>query len=391
MIELAIKSKCTGCSACCDACPQNAISMEYDEEGFLFPHINEALCCKCGLCQKTCPTLSEAFDFKAPLSIYAGWSEDKKMLKNSTSGGIFMSLCREVFSQSGVVFGAAFDDALKLSHKSAFSENEALSMQGSKYIQSNVSGAYKEAKGCLDENKLVLFSGTPCQIDGLYHYLKKPYENLITCEILCHGVGSTAFFEDVISENEKVNSSKAVDVKFRDKQKGWEDSQFKITFENGKTVSQFSYYSTFGYPFSLGYSNREFCSECRYSSPQRIADITLGDYSASDKNKYSKEKRKNGISIILVSTEKGMHFLESVKGLSLEEKEASLVGESNPALRKRKNDTKKRNHFFEVYKNEGYEAVKNTYATPPKNTVTRFKYRRQINFVYSLLKKLKLK
>ena len=92
MVELAIKSMCTGCSACCDACPQNAISMEYDEEGFLFPHINKELCCECGLCQKTCPTLSEAFDFKAPLSIYAGWSEDKKMLKSSTSGGIFIPL-----------------------------------------------------------------------------------------------------------------------------------------------------------------------------------------------------------------------------------------------------------------------------------------------------------
>lgn len=391
MVELAIKSKCTGCSACCDACPQNAISMKYDEEGFLFPHISEELCCKCGLCQKACPTLSEGFDFKAPLSIYAGWSDDEKMLKNSTSGGIFMSLCRQVFERSGVVFGATFDDALKLSHKSAFNEKDALSMQGSKYIQSNASGAYKEARKYLDENKIVLFSGTPCQIDGLFHYLKKPYENLITCEILCHGVGSTAFFEDVISENEKVNGSKAVEVKFRDKQKGWEDSQFKITFENGKAVSQFSYYSTFGYPFSLGYSNREYCSQCRYSSPKRIADITLGDYSASDKNKYSKEKRKNGISIILASTEKGKDFLKSVKGLALEEKEASLVGESNPALRKRQNDTAKRNHFFEIYKTKGYEAVKAAYATPSKDTVTRFKYRRQINFIYSLLKKLKLK
>lgn len=391
MVELAEKSKCTGCSACCDACPQNAISMKYDEEGFLFPNINEELCCECGLCRKICPTLSEGFDFKSPLAIYAGWSEDKKMLKNSTSGGIFMSLCREVFEKSGVVFGASFDENLKLSHKSAFCEEEALSMQGSKYIQSDASGAYKEAKKHLDEKTLVLFSGTPCQIDGLLHYLKKPYDNLITCEILCHGVGSASFFEDVISENEKSAESKAVDVKFRDKKKGWEDSQFKITFENGKTSSQFSYYSTFGYPFSLGYSNRQYCSQCRYSSPKRIADITLGDYSASDKSEYSKEKRKNGISIILVSTEKGKAFLQSAKGLVLEEKDASLVGESNPALRKRQNDTAKRNHFFEIYKTQGYEAVKTAYATPPKQTVTRFKYRRQINFIYSLLKKLKIK
>ena len=391
MIELAIKSQCMGCSACCDACPQNAISMKYDEEGFLFPHINEALCCECGLCQKTCPTLSGDSAFKSPISIYAGWSDDKKMLKNSTSGGIFMSLCRLVFEKSGVVFGASFDSALKLSHKSAFNEKDAVSMQGSKYIQSNASGAYKEAKRYLNENKLVLFSGTPCQIDGLLHYLKKPYENLITCEILCHGVASTAFFEDVVSEEEKANGSKAVDVKFRDKQKGWEDSHFKIIFENGKTASQFSYYSTFGYPFSLGYSNREYCSQCRYSSPERIADITLGDYSAGDKSKYSKEKRKNGISIILASTEKGKAFLSSVKALTLEEKDASLVGESNPALRKRKNDTAKRNHFFEIYKTKGYKAVKMAYATPSKNTITRFRYRRQINCIYSLLRKLKLK
>ncbi len=391
MIELANKSKCTGCSACCDVCPKNAISMEYDEYGFLYPHINQELCCECKLCEKICPSKSVETDFKSPLSIYAGWSEDSKILKNSTSGGIFMSLCREVFSKSGAVFGAAFDENLKLSHKVAYTEQDAVCMQGSKYIQSNTSGAYQKAKKLLDGDKLVLFSGTPCQIDGLYHFLKKPYENLITCEVLCHGVGSTTFFEEVISENEKNICSKAIDVKFRDKHKGWEDSLFKISFENGKVLSQFSYYSTFGFPFSLGYVNREYCSECKYSSPKRTADITLGDYSAIDKNKYSRKQRKNGISIILVSTEKGKRFLESVNGIVLEEKIPDLFGESNPALRKRKNDVTKRNSFFEIYKNNGYQTVKSMFATPSKQTITRFKYRKQLNFAYNILKKLKLK
>ena len=220
----------------------------------------------------------------------------------------------------------------------------------------------------------------------------KTYENLITCEVLCHGVGSTKFFEDVIKDYQLSNNSKVKNVLFRDKKGGWEDSYFTVFFENGKRKSSPSYYNTFGYPFSRGYISRESCLNCKYSSEMRVADITLGDYAGKDKNHYSSKQKKMGISLVLASTEKGKKVLKELEAtVEFDEKDILKISESNPALRQKAHNERKRNKFFDVYLNDGYDSVKLRCATPSKEIVFRHKYRRQINFVYNILKKLKLK
>ena len=392
MIKLADKFQCTGCSACSNVCPQNAMKMQYDEQGFLFSEVDNDRCCDCGKCSKVCPVLQNDTNCHTPIGFWAAWSKDCKTLKSSTSGGMFMSLSRYVFARNGAVFGALFDKEMHLVHGVAFNECEAWAMQGSKYIQSNIGSAYKRAKELLNSQTLVMFTGTPCQIEGLYKYLGKTYENLITCEVLCHGVGSTKFFEDVIKDYQLSNNSKVKNVLFRDKKGGWEDSYFTVFFENGKRKSSPSYYNTFGYPFSCGYISRESCLNCKYSSEMRVADITLGDYAGKDKNHYSSKQKKKGISLVLASTEKGKKVLKELEAtVEFDEKDILKISESNPALRQKAHNERKRNKFFDVYLNDGYDSVKLRCATPSKEIVFRHKYRRQINFVYNILKKLKLK
>ena len=392
MIELADRTVCTGSMACANVCSLNAISVKYDEQGFIYPEVDNALCRLCGKCVNVCAALQGASELKEPIGFWAGWTKDKVMQKKSTSGGLFMSLCRYVFSLDGVVFGARFDEQLKVFHGVAYNEQQAGSMHGSKYIQSNVADSYRKAGELLKEGKTVLFTGTPCQIDGLYKVLNGDHDNLITCEVLCHGVGSTRYFEDVIADLESEYKSKAINVKFRHKLRGWEDSCFSITFENGKRFLAPSYYNAFGYPFSLGHICRESCFSCGYSAPNRVADITLGDYSAKDKEKYTKAQKDLGISLILASTDKGKKVLEGMcDSLVLDPKPIQQVAVSNPALKPRNKDKTVRSEFFSLYAEKGFHAVKMRYGMPDKKTVFRFKHRRQIAFIYNLLKKLHLK
>lgn len=389
MIKLAGEAECTGCSACFNICPTGSIEMKYDEQGFLFPFIDRQQCCACGKCMDICPVLQDAVNYHTPVGFWAAWSKDMKTLRSSTSGGMFLSLSRYVFSHNGAVAGVRFDKDMHLIHDIAYSESEACAMQGSKYIQSNVGHAYRKVKKLLNSQVLVMFTGTPCQIDGLYSYLGKEYENLITCEVLCHGVGSTKFFEDVIKDYQSGSSSEAEYVLFRDKKHGWEDSSFTIGFLNGRRKSLPSYYNTFGYPFSRGQISRLSCLNCKYSSTNRVADITLGDYAGKDKEQYSSKQRKMGISLVLASTEKGRRILEGLEDTVVyDKKDIADISESNPALRKRNHSKERRNEFFDIYLKEGYDAVKMKFASPSREVVLRYKYRRQINAVYNILKKI---
>ena len=198
----ALKSSCCGCSACKSICPRTAISMEYDNEGFLYPRINESLCIKCGLCKKACPIFSRGKSFD-PIRAYACYAKADKIRLNSSSGGVFSILAKKIIENNGVVFGAAsqfIDIGYHVKHISVDNMEDLEQLRGSKYVQSDMNICYSRVREFLTRGILVLFSGTPCQIAGLRSFLGKTYKNLITISVICHGVAPTRVIDRYISE-----------------------------------------------------------------------------------------------------------------------------------------------------------------------------------------------
>lgn len=247
------KSNCCGCSSCVQACPKKCLEMQEDEEGFLYPHKNVQKCIDCGLCKKVCP-IKQKFGKCEAKEIFAVKNEIDEERSNSSSGGFFICLAKFVLSQKGVVFGAVFDTDFEVHHVAAKSMEEISGMQGSKYVQSRIENTYNDALAYLKEGRLVLFTGTPCQIKGLHAFLKnKQYPNLLTMAFLCHGVPSPGVWRRYLSESfDELNkrlltddSSKnvvgysvntafhAYDINFRDKQIKWLE---KIPFCNSQKV-----------------------------------------------------------------------------------------------------------------------------------------------------------
>jgi coenzyme F420-reducing hydrogenase beta subunit len=179
---------CTGCSACRDQCPQQAVEMREDREGFLFPAVDESKCNQCGCCVKICPvkTVVPVETIDEP-TVYAAWTRDRELLRESTSGGAFSEIARVILDRGGVVFGAAYDEHMIVRHIAVESWDGLCRLRGSKYVQSDVGDSYQLARDYLDAGRAVLYSGTPCQVAGMYAAIGKDYANLLTCDLICHG------------------------------------------------------------------------------------------------------------------------------------------------------------------------------------------------------------
>lgn len=391
MPELADEFQCTGCSACAAICPNEAIEMEYNHEGFIFPKIITTKCCDCRMCEKICPILNSRKISQKEYNIYLAGIKDKKIRKKSTSGGVFTGIAQFVFSHNGLVVGAQFDQRMVLKHVIAESEKEINMMRGSKYIQSEVKDVYALVKKELDNNRMILFTGTPCQIDGLLHFLEKAYDNLITCDVLCHGVASSRFFYDAIKWYEKEQGSKVTNIYFRDKRKSWEKSEFRVEFINGKALHFPSYLNEFGYPFSHRLCCRKSCFKCKYSSTERISDISIGDYTGTDKNKYSYFDRHSGLSLVIVSSLKGKEVISALSNTVDIEAKSREICKTNPALRNRDDSLRERNLFFSTYNEKGFDFVRKSYATPTKEEILRFKYGKLLNVIHNILVKLNIR
>ena len=275
------KSQCCGCGACYEICPKGAIKMMPDEFGCLYPIIDDNLCIECGLCIKTCnygKKIKESFK-----DTYVAVSTSTN-IDMSASGGVFAALAKEMISQGGCVCGCAMvyeENKLIAKHICISSENDLYKLLGSKYVQSDTSDIYRVVEEKLQKNISVLFSGTPCQISGLYGYLKKEYKNLFTIDIVCHGVPSLKFFNDYISFIEKKEKNKIVEFKFRDKTEGWKLYASKVScLNNGKYIKEYfePYKSSYYQMFLNGYTYRDSCYSCPYAGENRQANITIGDF-----------------------------------------------------------------------------------------------------------------
>lgn len=307
---------CYGCHACQQICPHNAITMQANEEGFLYPRIDERKCTDCSLCEKVCPTqeinLTSAFH-EVPKYVYALWNKNLRERLESTSGGAFFLLATKVIEKGGIVYGVDYNDELMACHKRINDLESLKLLRGSKYIQSDINTTYKQAKEDLKVGNTVLFSGTPCQIAGLKLFLRKEYQNLITIDLVCHGTPSPMIFKEHIKYLEKKYGDKIIDFKFRAKKRsGWR-SYAKYIFKQVRSISFFWGMDYYCHAFHEGYFNRESCFTCQFSRANRIGDITLSDFWNGEN--YSKElrrQRKYGFNLVMCNTEAGQKLVDCI-------------------------------------------------------------------------------
>lgn len=303
------KYLCTGCGACKHICPVNAIQMEEDEEGFAFPRINENLCIHCDLCKKTCPTNKESKTKSMDQfpKVYAVRNKNKEVLKFSSSGGVFPILADFVINNNGCVAGCIFDENLKPIHVIVNDMKYLKKFQGSKYVQSDMGEIFPQIKQILENDILLLFTGTPCQVAGLKAYLGKEYENLITADLVCHGVPSYWVFQKYLNFLKKTKRGEISTYRFRDKAKnGWgSDGSYYLIKEN-KIYKKELYPERDYYYYLFEVNNsilRESCYQCNYTSIKREGDFTMADFWRIQEfhpEFYSKE----GVSMLMVNTEK---------------------------------------------------------------------------------------
>ena len=370
MITIFDKTNCCGCGACSNICPKSCITMQADEEGFLYPKINKKTCINCGLCEKTCPILNKPKTYQI-LQCYAAKHKNSKIKLKSSSGGIFTALAENILKEGGVVFGAAFDKDWNVRHTFCKNLNDLDKLRRSKYVQSDIGLTYRQTKDFLDKECKVLFTGTPCQIAALRNFLGKEYENLLTAELFCHGVPSPTVWQKFLEENTQKNRIKAID--FRHKRFGWNASFLNITYKNGVCLPKLPFYLKFlekaakgllirkMYKLSFCISNlyeRPACHECYFKGTDRLADFTLGDLWGKWPEIITKEDKKLGISALLVNTPKGQKYWEKIApSISFTELEIDKVIYFNPALNKPTVAHNKREDFFRRYKTENFNKL----------------------------------
>lgn len=366
MIDIVDKNSCSGCKACFNICPQNCIDMVVDEEGFWYPKVNEVKCVKCGLCEKVCPEINvyknEEF-YHEPLAL-AAWNKDNMKRKISSSGGIFTSIAEWIILNGGVVFGAGYDDSFDVIHKETDSLNGLRDLRGSKYVQSDINDTYKRAKGYLEGNRKVLFTGTPCQIAGLYKYLQKEYENLYTCDVVCHGVPSPKVFKRYKISLEDQYGSSIQRISFRHKKHGWKIYSVLLEFSNGTEYSKTLKEDPYMLGFLRNYYLRPSCYTCSYANIPRVADITLGDFWGVG-NKYPELDDDQGTSLLLVNSDKGKYMMEKcIGGIVVHECDLEHAIKHNPCIIKSGNEPELRREFFIEFNNKDFGYVSKKYMRP---------------------------
>lgn len=350
------KIDCCGCSVCEQKCPVNALSMQIDEEGFFYPVIDEKLCTNCGLCQNVCNNKSPV-DIEYDQKFYAVKGKNTADRMRSRSGGAFFEMAKSVIDQNGIVYGSVLESDMKVRHIRASEMEEIYRMQGSKYVESDIFGIYSQVEDDLKKGLKVLFSGTACQVAGLYGYLTHSkgvsFENLFTVDIVCHGVVSRKIFEDYIKFIEKKYKGKAEKFNFRDKSFGW-NTHVETFVINEKKHARKNYTNIF-------YSNkalRPSCGNCRFASYNRSGDITIADFWGL-KDKVNDFDDNKGVSAVMINTENGSKlFAEIQTNIDMHEVDKKLC--SQPNLHKPTQIPANRAEFWDRYKKHGFIAVMKT-------------------------------
>lgn len=341
--------------------------MREDEKGFLYPEIDSAKCVSCGACMRVCAWQNAAVK-NVPLKCWAAVARDKRLLRGSASGGAFAVLAEQILVEGGIVFGAVLDftDGHAVPHHIGITDSSELwRLQGSKYVQSDIRDTYKQVQRSLQEKRKVLFSGTPCQVAGLYGFLKCNYEYLTTVDLICHGVPSARMFDDYLQiEMHRKNAKAVVSYVFRDKRKGWgRIARLRCEMPDGDMVTCFlparlTSYNTF---FLDGFSYRESCYNCKYACERRPGDLTLGDYwgIAEAHPEWAGENwMKDGVSCMIANTPKGQRQAERLQeSLSMTESTFGKIARKNDQLSHISERPAGREELLEMYRPGVYEPL----------------------------------
>lgn len=374
MIQVMDKAKCVGCHACYNCCPLNCITMEDDNEGFMYPRIDQNVCINCKKCEKVCPVIQKPTLESFSEASFAAYSKNEQIRKCSSSGGVFSVLAQIVLKHNGVVFGAAFDDEFQVHHIRVESVKDLEKLRGSKYVQSRIEKTFKDAKEILESGREVYFSGTPCQIDGFKNYLGREYENLITQDIICHGVPAPYVWDKYLDSVRNNINSEITQISFRDKLLGWRKYSVRIEGANGKVEM-----STFlDNPMMRAYLRdmclRPSCYDCPSKGVKRSSDITLADFwNVSDFIDDFDDDR--GTDLIICHSSKGMKLLqEAESAIECHKVDMRAVYENVPMNTSSRLPTK-RNDFMEYLEHGSFVESVQKYCTIPihERLVTKIK------------------
>lgn len=350
------KEGCSGCEACANSCPQKAIKMEEDKEGFLCPNINKQKCTKCNICRNICPN-NKSYEYKyGKLFAYACKNISKNERLKSSSGGVFSLLAKNILKQGGCVFGAAYFD-YDVKHIKIDNEKDLNKLRGSKYVQSIIGDCYNKAKRELEGEKKVLFSGTPCQIEGLKSFLGKDYENLYCISIICHGVPSKKVFQKHLREIEEKYHDKILNIIFRNKDFGWKNYQIEYIFKN-KSIKKKIWEDPFMIGFLKNYYLRQSCYDCEYRLFKKsTADIILGDFWGIDIEDKEFDDN-NGVSAVIVNSEKGREIFEKIKdNMIFKTAKVEQIYKHNTCLKEAVVLNKERFDFFGLLEKNRFDFV----------------------------------
>lgn len=346
MIIIKDKKECCGCSACAQRCPKQCISMHRDAEGFLYPNVDESECIDCGLCERVCPVINQ-YDKREPLSVSAAKNTDDAVRMQSSSGGLFTLLAEQTIGQGGVVFGARWDAEWNVRHDYAETKEGIVFFRGSKYLQSVIGDSYRRTEMFLKEGRKVMFTGTPCQISGLRHFLCKDYDNLLAVEVICHSVPSPGVWQQYLQEklcSLKWNKSDFRHISFRDKTTGWKSYSFAMENRNGDKYTELGGKNAFMRGFLADLYTRPSCHACPAKLLKSGSDITLGDFWGIESLMPELDDDK-GASAVIAITERGKKALHDLE-LQLHALPYEELTKRNPALVRSVGVSKDREKFF---------------------------------------------
>lgn len=377
MIE-SVGSACTGCGACVASCPKSCISMAERELGHIYPAVETEKCIRCGACQRACHALRPfgrgAFEGRA-LAIQAS---DERILADSSSGGAFSLLAEEMLRKGGVVYGSRWSRGKGAVHTRAASPRELPALRRSKYVHSDTTGIFELVRDDLAAEAEVLFVGTPCQVAALKAFLGRDLENLVTVDLVCHGVPSSAFFEEYLRWFEDRAGKPLVEYNSRDKSAAGWSCLGSFRTEAGPT-SVLSVDDPYVLTFNQNASFRQCCYACPYAGAKRVGDVTLGDFWGAERLHLGIDLDK-GVSVALASTEKGLRMLErACEGSAfVEEVRFEDASRSNANLTRPSSLPPEREEFADAYASGGFPAVASLAAHRYKKEILKSRIKRAV-------------
>lgn len=370
MIQINSKVQCCGCNACGDICAHGAITFKTDEEGFWYPEVDSSKCVDCELCESVCPMLNKRNANQTEPKVYGAYSNDELIRLDSTSGGVFSELANSFFQDGGFVSGAIYNENHLVSHIVTSNGELLPRIRSSKYLQSDVSGVYKQIFAALRTGHKVLFCGAPCQVHALKNFVgEKHQKNLTTIDFICRGVNSPKVWLKYVEMLEKRYNSRAIEIKAKDKKWGWHRFSMRVNFENGYEYCEDRYTDLFfvGY-LQAGNFCRPSCYKCQFKGFPQASDISLADFWGIENIDQTMDQDK-GTSLVLLNTQKGENLFDSIKGKVIYKQFSSDVlavkQEANTSLSA---SVKNRDAFFYALDKMSFEQVANKFF-PPKHKI----------------------